>query len=130
VSDGHLSTGARFLGVGAVNTLAGLLVIYVAKWAFAVNDVLANLYGYAFGLLLSFVLHRRWTFRYHGEPVAAFMRFVFVTIVAYGLNLSIVLAAIKYGDVNSYLAQALGVVPYTLVTYLCGRYFVFRVDAV
>ena len=127
-TDGHVRTGARFLGVGAINTVVGLLVIWLAKWLFGIGDVPANAMGYAIGLLLSFALNRRWTFRHRGAALPAFLRFVFVTALAYGLNLLTVLVLIHLG-VNSYVAQALGIGPYTLASYLASRYFVFRAGA-
>ena len=33
-TQGHLHTGARFLGVGAINTVVGLLAIWLGKWLF------------------------------------------------------------------------------------------------
>jgi hypothetical protein len=34
-------------------------------------------------------------------------------------------AALHLGHINSYLAQAAGVAPYTLVTYFGSKYYVF-----
>lgn len=115
----------RFLSVGVLNALFGLLVIYAAKWFGQLNDVLANAIGYAAGLALSFTLNSRWTFAYQGAHAPALARFVLVAGVAYALNLLTVLLAIRLG-LNGYVAQALGIPPYTLTTYLASKYFVFR----
>ena len=37
-----------------------------------------------------------------------------------------VLIAIHYFDSNGYVAQATGVVPFTLITYLASKHLVFR----
>ena len=117
---------ARFLIVGLSNTLIGLLVIYLAKWAFHASDVLANAIGYAVGIVVSFNLNSRWTFAYRGEQRSAFFRFLLVAVVAYGANLLTVLIAIHQAGLNSYLAQALGIPVYTVVSYFASKYFVFR----
>ena len=44
----------------------------------------------------------------------------------YLLNLATVLAAIRSLGVNSYLAHAIGVVPYTVFFFLGSRHFAFR----
>jgi len=56
------STIGRFTIVGIANTLLGLAVIYLLKWLFVAGDALANLMGYAIGLVASFILNQRWTF--------------------------------------------------------------------
>jgi putative flippase GtrA len=119
----------RFLGVGVVNAVLGLLVIYAAKWFFGAGDISANLLGYGVGMALSFVLNSRWTFGFGGAWKPAFARFVAVSAVAYAANLLTVLAAIHSLGVNSYLAQALGIPVYTVTVFLASKYFVFRPDA-
>ena len=118
-------SATRFLTVGMLNTAVGLSVIYVAKFLGGVGDIAANLSGYTVGLLLSFGLNSKWTFKYDGILLPAFAKFVAVFASAYLLNVGCVLGAIHFG-VNSYLAQALGIVPYTAFTYLLSRHFVFR----
>lgn len=116
----------RFLSVGVANTVVGLLVIYLAKWFLHLGDVAANAFGYSVGLLLSFTLNSRWTFSYKGPNLPALVKFVFVTLAAYGMNLATVLSAITYFGLNGYVAQAMGIVPYTLTSYLASKYLVFR----
>lgn len=115
-----------FAGVGFVNTLTGLAVIYAAKWVLQWEDVSANVLGYSIGLLLSFALNSRWTFAYRGPRLPALFKFLFASLVAYAANLLVVLTTIRYVDPSGYLAQATGVVPYALITYLASKYFVFR----
>jgi len=127
--ESHARTGARFAGVGAINTVFGLLIIYAGKYAFGMGDVAANACGYGAGLVLSFFLNRNWTFRHTGEALPAFLRFLLVTVVAYVLNLSCVMGLIKVVGMNGYVAQAVGIVPYALGSYFGSRYFAFRIAA-
>jgi putative flippase GtrA len=126
VSIGRFLEAGRFVSVGIVNTFTGLAVIYAAKWFFQFEDVSANVLGYSIGLLLSFALNSRWTFAYRGPRLSPLFKFLLVALVAYAANLLTVLIAIQYFDPNGYLAQATGVVPYALITYLASKYFVFR----
>lgn len=116
----------RFLSVGVVNMVVGLLVIYACKWLFQAGDVLANAIGYGFGLCTSFALNSRWTFNYRGPQLPALVKFLIVAAVAYTMNLATVLLAIHWVGLNSYFAQALGIPPYTLTTYLASKLIVFR----
>ena len=61
----------RYLLVGGVNTIAGLLIIYACKWFMGLGDIKANLIGYLCGFVLSFVLNKQWTFRFTGDALPA-----------------------------------------------------------
>jgi putative flippase GtrA len=119
----------RFLSVGVLNMVVGLLAIYACKWFFQANDVAANAIGYAVGLSTSFTLNSRWTFDYRGPQLPALIKFLLVAALAYGMNLLTVMILIHYAGVNGYIAQALGIPPYTLTTYLASKFIVFRVQA-
>lgn len=115
----------RYLVVGAANTIVGLLVIYASLYALGLGNVSANALGYAVGISLGFVLNRNWTFRHRGSQLAALARFLLVLGIAYGVNLAVVLFAAEQLHLNRYVAQAMGIVPYTLIGYLGSRYFAF-----
>ena len=115
----------RFGVVGVVNTVLGVAIIFAAKAFLGLGDLAANLLGYGLGLVCSFVLNRSWTFRHEGRAVAAFWRFGVAFAVAYVLNLVTVFGLRDAMAVNSYLAQAGGVIPYTISFYLMSAYFVF-----
>lgn len=115
---------ARFIIIGVFNTLFTLSLIFIAKGVFNIGDTLANGLGYAVGLMLGFSLNRRWTFQHRGPILRSLPAFLCVQAIAYLLNLACVVALINYG-INDYLAQALGVPPYTLASFLGSRYFVF-----
>jgi putative flippase GtrA len=114
-----------FVVVGMGNTLVGLLGIYAGKWLWQLGDFRANLLGYACGISMSFVLNKRWSFRYHGRMGPALARFLAVIGIAYLLNLVVVVSARDVLHLNSYLAHALGIIPYTGFGYLGSWYFAF-----
>jgi putative flippase GtrA len=126
MSIGHLPQLGRFLSVGMLNLVGGLLVIYACKWLFHAGDVAANAIGYGAGLISGFALNSRWTFAYRGPRLPALIKFLLVALVAYGMNLLTVMVLIQQFELNSYLAQALGIPPYTLTTFLASKFIVFR----
>jgi putative flippase GtrA len=115
----------RFILVCLGNTLVGLLCIYAGKWLWQLGDIRANLLGYACGLSMSFLLNKRWSFRYHGRTGPALTRFLVVIGIAYLLNLAVVVGARDVWRLDSHLAHALGILPYTVCGYLGSRYFAF-----
>ena len=117
---------ARFALVGLANTAFGLSVIFGCKALLGLADAPANFIGYATALLLGFALNRRWTFGHMGDVRAAFARYLLVLGCAYLANLATVIVAIDWLQMNSYLAQAVGIVPYTVTSYVGSRLFAFR----
>jgi putative flippase GtrA len=115
----------RYLVVGGGNTVFGLLIIYLLKWIGGFGDVIANMIGYTCGIVASFAFNATWTFAYKGSILPALVKFVIVLLVAYLSNLIAVVTAISVFDVNAYVAQGLGIVPYTVVGYLGSRFFAF-----
>ena len=107
-----------------LNTALGLLVIFSAK-ALGADDVGANVTGYAVGLALSFVLNKRWTFGFSGDALPSLVRFFSVFALAYLANLTMVLSLIAALGIDPYWAQALGVIPYTLIFYVGSRWYAF-----
>jgi putative flippase GtrA len=112
----------RFLCVGVLN-------IYACKFFGGLGDFAANACGYAVGLCVSFTANRRWTFDHRGAIAPAAMRFLAVAAMAYTMNLLTVMLCIHGLDMNSYAAQALGVAPYTLTSFVLSRLWAFRTDS-
>jgi putative flippase GtrA len=124
----HLPQLGKFVSVGVLNGLISLLAIYACKWFFHAGDVTANAIGYASGLTTSFTLNSRWTFAYRGPQLPALIKFLMVAAVAYGINLLTVLLLIEHLGMNGYIAQALGIPPYVLTSYLASKFVVFQLQ--
>lgn len=121
-----ISQLSRYLSVGVLNTGAGLSIIFACKGFFNLADVPANIIGYSGGLLLGFVFNRKWTFDHTGNAWWALIRYALAFVAAYSGNLLVVLFLINEVGLNSYLAQAIGILPYTMLFFLLSKYFVFR----
>jgi putative flippase GtrA len=119
----------RYSVVGVLNSLVGLSAIFAIKFFTDAGNVQANFIGYVVGFACSYVFNSRWTFAYKGPTAAGIVKFAAVMIFAYLCNLATVLVAIDVFALNSYLAQAIGILPYTTVGYLGGRFFAFNARA-
>ena len=109
-----------------MNTLAGLTTIYLLKWILGLHDVVANAFGYSVGLTVSLLMNSRWTFSFNGRLTEAAPRFGLVVATAYVANLTVVSLAIYWADCDSYVAQAMGVIPYSLISYFGFKHYAFR----
>jgi len=115
----------RFLLVGLANTGVGLLCIWGAMRFLELSVVAANFIGYGCGLAVSFTLNRSWTFSSNEAIARSLPRWLAMAVVAYVVNLVIVLAAHRLGGVDPYLAQPLGIGAYTAIMFLGSRCYVF-----
>jgi putative flippase GtrA len=116
----------RFCIVGLINTLIGLAVIYAAMRFGNVQYVIANTLGYAVGAAISFVLNRSWTFRFKGAILHSALQWALVLAVAFVANIFAVIVAHEYFGVDQYLSQVFGVLVYTGLSFLGGRFYAFR----
>lgn len=114
----------KFALVGVLNTGLTIAVIFLLKYLFSANDVLANFIGYVFGLACSYFLNKKWTFNHSGEFISTAIKFLMVFAVSYTINVFCLLQFIKLG-VNDYAAHLLGMPIYTVVFYLGSKYFVY-----
>jgi putative flippase GtrA len=120
-----ISTLIKFVVVGSANTVLGLASIFLIKWQLGFSDVFANLFGYMIGLAFNFSLNRVWTFRHSGSLPLTLIRYLLVFAFAYLINLATTLIAIRSFGINSYLAQVVGIVPYSITFYIGSRYYAF-----
>ncbi len=116
----------RYLMVGVANTLVGLGTIYFAMYFLHFNVVQSNAIGYSIGILLSFSLNKTWTFSSQDHITSSFIRYLLVLGIGYAANLATVLYIYSHFYLSPYVAQAIGILPYTAIGFLGSRYFAFR----
>ncbi len=113
-----------FIVIGIVNTIITLLVIWLLMF-FGFGDIFSNATGYICGVVTSYLLNRKITFHYKKSSFNIFVRFLFVIIISYLLNLSIVVFCIKVIKINRFIAQICGMPFYTLFSFCGCKYYVF-----
>jgi putative flippase GtrA len=115
----------RFGIVGIVNTAIGLAIIYGALFA-GLGDFAANALGYGCGLVLSFVLHRGWTFAGRGKSLPRDAgAFVVTWVIAYLANLAAIAIGRAMGFIDNPFVQLAGVFVFTSSFYLLTSRVVF-----
>lgn len=115
----------RFGAVGLVNTAIGAGVIALALRA-GLGDYAANASGYALGLVSSYALNRRFTFRAGGAGTMAERgRFLLTALIAYAVNLAILALGRSTGLGGTMVLQLAAMGAYTLAFYALSRRFVF-----
>lgn len=118
----------RYGLVGVVNTLVGFSIIIGLEQGFGVNPYLANAGGYAVGVMVSFVLKRRYVFGKGRSVREAGPRYLASVLFSFALNQGVLFlahAVLPEGPLAEITAQLSGMCVYTVVLFLLSRYWVF-----
>ena len=118
----------RYVGSGALNTVVGLSVIFGVT-AVGVSPYLANVAGYAVGLVLGFWTARAFVFRGTGDINREGWRYLLSFAISWLLNFLILRWSMKTLGLDPLLAQIVAAIGYSTAMYLFGRYFVFLFNA-
>ncbi len=120
----------RFLLVGLANSAIGYSVVMGFHYALGASPLVANIWGYLVGGLVSYVLNRKFTFgsrRTHAETLPLFVACV---AVCFALNAAVLLFLTRVIHLPFPLAQAGAMVAYTGAFYVLNRLVVFPQSSV
>lgn len=121
----------RFLGVGVVNAIVGLSVMFLLYNLAGCGYWLSSAANYVTGGMVSFILNKFFTFNNRERLFGQIVRFVIVMalcyIAAYGVARPIAVAMLSHCSitVQENVAMVVGAVCYTILNYLFQRFFVF-----
>jgi putative flippase GtrA len=118
----------RFATVGVVNTLIGYAVIFACMHLLKMEPVISNVVGYTTGLVTSFVLNRRYTFRSRAAVWPEALRFGIFFGAAWLLNLGTLIGLTRFTNVGPNIAQVAAGITYFGAFFLLSKLFVFRPD--
>lgn len=116
---------AAFSLVGLANTVVGVCIILIAR-VLGANPIVANIFGYGAGLIVSFTLNSRITFQGRSVNRYTMVRFLGAFAGAFLLNITAVLAVADMLRQRGLLASLVGVPLFTVAFYLLCEYWVFR----
>ena len=115
----------RYVGSGALNTVAGFAVIFMLM-ALGISPTLANIGGYAFGLGLGFFLSKKLVFRSEGHITSEGVRYGIAFLFSFSVNLLTLQLALSVLHWRPAFAQLLAASAYTMIMYVLSRTIVFR----
>jgi putative flippase GtrA len=73
----------KYLGVGVINTLVGLTSILLLFNIIHLNYWAATFLGNLIGIIVSFFLNKRYTFKYKGKNRSSLVKFLLVSLISY-----------------------------------------------
>ena len=120
----------RFGLVGAIGFVVNLAVYALFVHAVGVDYRIAAVVAWVVAVLNNFVLNRHWTFDAR-DGIARFqaMRFVVVSLVAFGCSLLLLTLLVESAGLAKVPAQALAVAAATPLNFLGNKLWSFRASA-
>ena len=115
----------KYGAVGVINTLITAVVIYIVQELLGRDPVPSNVLGYAAGLLNSFLLNSRWTFK-SAFSWRSFIGFMLAFGVCYLLQLLVLLWLGEETEIPPYPQQLIAMVVYTGANFLLNKFVVFK----
>lgn len=114
--------------VGSLNTVAGLAVVYLFSEILQTHYITANAAGYAIGLTIAFIMHRKLTFPGADKAAPAWKQiapFLSVFVVSYVIQLCVLITLHKSGLVG-FFSQVIALGVYVIVSFVGHKYLTFR----
>lgn len=116
---------AAYSVAGVANAIVGVSSILIAG-ALGAGAVLANVIGYGLGLVVSFSLNSRITFRGRKVDLATVSRFLAGFGVAFAANVGVVAAASDWTRLPKPVSSLAGTPLYVVLFFLLCEHWVFR----
>lgn len=126
------NTFVKFLMVGIVNTITGTLIMFVFYNVFHLSYWVSSASNYFFGSIVSYLLNKYFTFKYHEKGWWSLIRFTINIIVCYFLAYGIAkpLMVWMLSDystiVQENVSMLLGMCLFVVFNYLGQRFFAFK----
>lgn len=121
----------RFITVGIVNTLLGMLIMFGLYNIFGCSYWFSSAVNYIMVSIFSYCMNRKFTFNYKGRTAGSGLRFAvniaFCYFIAYGAAKPLTewLMAGSSVRIQENVAMIAGMIVFTGLNYLGQRYFVF-----
>lgn len=98
--------------------------MYLAK----ISPETSNLTGYAVILVISYILHRKYTFKSNQKRRNEIIRFLIVFFVAYALNFLALVIFLHMLVMPDWICQVLAGIVYVVSSYIMNKFYVFKIS--
>lgn len=114
----------KYLLAGSVNT-ALMYSLYLVLLSLGVQYNLALIIDYACGVMLGFILHKRFTFGHQGKVITTFSKYVASYVFIFFANLALLNLIVLSHWMEAGLGQLVAFVIVTIGTFLILKLWVF-----
>ena len=116
----------KFGIVGVLRTIIGLIIIFIPHNIWGVNYILCNIVAYSVGLIVGFILHKKWVFKsnriWNKEAIPYFVTFC----IGYIINMILLILCAEKFMLNKNISQVIAIFGFTTTNYLLNKFWTFR----
>ena len=122
----------KFVMVGIINTIVGTTIMFVFYNVFHLNYWLSSASNYFFGSIVSYLLNKNLTFRFHEKGYDSLYRFITNILICYLLAYGIAKPVMQWiltgfnKTIQENVSMTLGMCLFVLFNYLGQRFFAFK----
>lgn len=118
---------ARYFFAGVAVSLGyTFTIVALVSWLGVMGPNAANIVSLIVWTIISYVVHRQFTFRFDGGYGGSTARFIFVSLLKLGVSIAVIASITRY-DQSSYLIGVIvNWVVLPLVSYIALKIWVFR----
>ncbi len=117
----------RFVTVGASGYVVNLGVFAVCVQLLGIDYRLGSVAAFIVSVVNNFWLNRHWTFdARHAHPMFQAVRFFTVSLVAYGVQLLVLISLVEGPGLSKVMAQAIAIVTATPLSFLGQKLWSFK----
>ena len=114
-----------YLIIGFFNTFFGFSIIFLCMYFFKFPPIISNIFGYSLGIIVSYFLNSKFTFKFKNKTKIVFVKFMIVFLISYLVNFIALIFLIHQLDIHEGLAQVISGIIYIILFYLLNKYYVF-----
>ena len=121
----------RYIMVGIANTVFGTAIMFIFYNVFHLSYWVSSASNYFFGSILSYLLNKYFTFRFHEKGWWSLWRFILNILICYLIAYGIAKPLMKWllndcsKTVQENISMLTGMCLFVLLNYLGQRYFTF-----
>jgi len=120
----------RFALVGGSGVFVNLAIYTGGIYLLHLHYLLAASLSFILAMTSNFILNLRWTFRTHDQGIKAirdqYLRYFFVTINSYWINILILWILVDFWHWHKVLAQLVAILTTTVSNFLGSKLWAFR----
>ncbi len=117
----------RFVTVGASGYIVNLAVFAACVHLLNIDYRLSAVIAFVVSVFNNFWLNRHWTFdARHAHPMFQAVRFFTVSLVAYGVQLLVLISLVEGPGLSKVMAQAIAIVTATPLSFLGQKLWSFK----
>ena len=116
----------KFGFVGISNTIITAIIIWLLLKMLGTSNLVANISGYAVGLINSFIWNRKWTFESKLKVKDTVFKFMLTFVLSYLLQLGVLFLLLNQLLIDAYWCHLQAMVIYTVANFSLNKYYTFK----